>query len=136
MLTSCKELFPRLSNNSRQHAQVLRELQLRKWLSSELASVSSEPHKPQVVKFERSSLFRSLCIEGDVNGMESLLDDGCDVDDANESGLTALHFACLENNIEVVKMLLRKGATVNVVDEGLWTPLHLALSCAYYDIAR
>lgn len=56
-----------------------------------------------------------------------LLLHGADVEQQDESGFTALHYACEKGNVAAVKMLLACGANVQA-DAGIgWTPLHEAV---------
>ena len=47
---------------------------------------------------------------GDIDAMTQLLDDGAEVDRANEKGRTPLWIACLKGHVEVARLLLEKGA--------------------------
>jgi ankyrin repeat protein len=48
------------------------------------------------------------------------------IDDVNQRGRTALHFAARVSNVMVVEKLLEKGANPNIGDNEGLTPLHLA----------
>ena len=48
------------------------------------------------------------------------------VQDADESGMTLLHFAAASGKADTVKLLLDNGADVNVADDGGETPLDYA----------
>lgn len=65
---------------------------------------------------------------GDAAEISRLLDEGADVNAANEIGLTALWIAAGKGNLEIVKLLVDRGADVNARD-GIWyqTPLSTAI---------
>ena len=56
-----------------------------------------------------------------------LLDQGADVNAANDDLTTPLHLAVFKQDYELCTLLLDRGADVNAVDEDLVTPLHLAV---------
>lgn len=67
---------------------------------------------------------------GDAAAVAALVDGGaCGVDDADESGCTALHFAADRGRLEVLALLLARGADVNARDSDGQTPLHYAAVC-------
>ena len=43
-----------------------------------------------------------------------LIDGGSSVDEQNENGFTALHFAVINNNADLVKLYLQRGASINI----------------------
>ena len=55
-----------------------------------------------------------------------LLNDGEDVNGADERGATALHYAVLRDNAEITQALLSHGADVNATSNTGWTPLKIA----------
>ena len=55
-----------------------------------------------------------------------LLNDGEDVNGADERGATALHYAVLRDNAEITQALLSHGADVNAASNTGWTPLKIA----------
>jgi uncharacterized protein len=63
----------------------------------------------------------------DVTQVRALLQQGADVNAAQNDGLTALHWAALNDSEEIVSLLLYAGATVRPLTRvGGYTPLHLA----------
>eukprot|EP00127_Corallochytrium_limacisporum_P003077 Clim_evm6s146 gene=Clim_evmTU6s146 len=50
------------------------------------------------------------------------------INEANDEGLTALHYAVTSGEIEAVEDLIKVGADVNATDHDGWTPLHVAAS--------
>ena len=59
--------------------------------------------------------------------VQMLLEAGCDVNQVDGTGWTALHLAVgLEGNISIVEALLRGGANPNIADKRGFTPCHFA----------
>jgi len=68
---------------------------------------------------------------------EYLLEQGCDVDKANDTrGWTALHWAALNNRLEIVQLLMRFGANLDVRTRGGQTAADLATQYGHHDIAN
>ena len=64
---------------------------------------------------------------GDVEAVESLLEQGADVNGAQGDGMTALHSAAERGHAGVAELLISAGAAVDVETRiGGYTPLHLA----------
>lgn len=59
-----------------------------------------------------------------LNDLEKMVDQGEDLNLANESGVTQLHVAAANGYLSAVKFLLKHGVNVNVCDNDLWRPLH------------
>ena len=57
-----------------------------------------------------SSELMSAAAIGDLRGMDRLLEDGADIEAADERGWTALMFSALRDELGAVDLLLRKGA--------------------------
>lgn len=67
---------------------------------------------------------------GDLLGIQRLLDFGADISVTNGHGVTPLHFACLdrtEMSYKLCKLLLNRGADCNLQDSYGRTPLHRAV---------
>ena len=74
---------------------------------------------------------------GDVDAIKQFfLDDGAEVDRANEKGRTPLWIACLKGHVEVARLLLEKGAEVDRVSKKGVTPLLIACQQGHVDTAR
>ena len=64
---------------------------------------------------------------GDVEAVESLLEEGADVNAAQGDGMTALHWAAERGHAAVAELLIAAGAAVDAESRiGSYTPLHLA----------
>lgn len=77
-----------------------------------------------------------LANQGDVAGIEQLVQQGVDVNFADLDNRTALHVAACDGNVEVVSLLLRKGAKVNAKDRWGSTPLADALHYQNEDVCK
>ncbi|XP_078168791.1 serine/threonine-protein kinase 12-like isoform X3 [Carex rostrata] len=64
-----------------------------------------------------------LANEGDVEGIQEIINSGVDVNFKDIDGRTALHVAACQSQTEVVRMLLEKGAQVDTEDRWGSTPL-------------
>lgn len=61
---------------------------------------------------------------GDIEQVEQALQEGLDVNSADEEGYSALHAAAENDHLEVVKLLISKGADIN--HRSTYTALELA----------
>ncbi|KAL7540497.1 hypothetical protein ACHAXR_010167 [Thalassiosira sp. AJA248-18] len=59
---------------------------------------------------------RNAAIANDVAVLEEIIGDVCDIDDADEEGQTALHFAADRGSKDCLKLLVETGANVNAFD--------------------
>ena len=74
---------------------------------------------------------------GDVHRCRMLLDEArLAVDEADEDGHTALHWACDAGHMEVARCLLEYGAAPNAQNVDGSTPLHMACVCEHLELAR
>ncbi|XP_022860360.1 integrin-linked protein kinase 1-like isoform X3 [Olea europaea var. sylvestris] len=71
-----------------------------------------------------------LANEGDLEGIQELLDSGTDVNFTDIDGRTALHVAACQGRTDVIDLLLRRGAEVDIKDRWGSTPLADAI---YYE---
>jgi ankyrin repeat protein len=72
------------------------------------------------------------------NRVEELLDlirAGAQLDQKDEFGTTALHYAITYKNTDVINLLLAHGANVAVQDNDGSTPLHYACEHKLYEVA-
>ena len=80
--------------------------------------------------------------DGDLAGVQALLDSGADVSSklfiANSSlgKDTLLHIAARYGHEEIVELLISEGADVNAKDENSWTPLHFAARHGHKEIVE
>ncbi|KAB5520686.1 hypothetical protein DKX38_025005 [Salix brachista] len=70
---------------------------------------------------------QTLALSGQIKFMDKLLDDGFDIDDKDNDGLTALHTAIIGKKEAVISHLLRKGASPHIRDRDGASPLHYAV---------
>ncbi len=67
------------------------------------------------------------CCAGDVELLKRLLaEEGVDVDQADDEGRTALHFAAGYGEHDCMRALIEAGAKLDAVDNNKNTPLHYA----------
>lgn len=64
--------------------------------------------------------------ENDIERVQNLIQDGADVNRADNRGLTPLHQSILEGHIEIALALIHQGADVNRANNVGTTPLHFA----------
>ena len=90
---------------------------------------------------KKKPILHSAIRGGNILIIEKLLSMGCDVNNEDGQGLTALHIACIENNLECVKYLIENNAIIDYqtnLDKPLTniygynkyfgcTPLHIAI---------
>ncbi|KAK2879094.1 hypothetical protein Q8A67_019885 [Cirrhinus molitorella] len=85
------------------------------------------------------TVLHRACIEGNLNQVQYLLDQGHPVNLRDYCGWTALHEACNYGHQEIVALLLDRGANINDPGgrecDGV-TPLHDTLNCGHFHVAR
>ena len=69
---------------------------------------------------------------GDIEQVEQALQEGLDVNSADEEGYSALHAAAENDHLEVVKLLVSKGADVD--HRSIYTALELAEMAGNKDV--
>ncbi|VDN81800.1 unnamed protein product [Brugia pahangi] len=115
-----------------------RKEQLVKWETSEtnrLPSVRKLSHESKV-KFTDEDIFLSACLSGDLEEVQTLLNDGANINTSTVDGLTALHQAVIDGKPKMVQFLVEHGANVNAQDNEGWTPLHAAACCGNIDLVE
>ncbi|KAM3718779.1 Protein phosphatase 1 regulatory subunit 12A [Dirofilaria immitis] len=115
-----------------------RKEQLLKWETSEtnrLPSVRKLSHELKV-KFTDEDIFLSACLSGDLEEVQTLLNDGANINTTTVDGLTALHQAVIDGKPKMVQFLVKHGANVNAQDNEGWTPLHAAACCGNVDLVE
>lgn len=76
---------------------------------------------------------RSAAISNDIDALRVVVGAACYVDDADEDGQTALHYAADRGSLDCLKILIEAGANVNAVDRDGIGVLQTAL-CAGLDV--
>uniref|UniRef100_F1KQT9 Protein phosphatase 1 regulatory subunit 12A n=1 Tax=Ascaris suum TaxID=6253 RepID=F1KQT9_ASCSU len=119
-------------------AEANRQEQLAKWETSETNRVPSmrRPIKDSKVQFTEADVFLSACLSGDLEEVQTLLDNGADINTCTVDGLTALHQAVIDGKPEMVQFLCDHGADLNAQDNEGWTPLHAAACCGNLDLVE
>jgi len=68
----------------------------------------------------------TAAIEGDIDSVVEILENGMDINSTDDVGSTVLHYAVSGDGSEVAKYLVSNGAEVNSLDDYQNSPLHLA----------
>ena len=76
-------------------------------------------------KFLNKVLFRASA-RNQLTKIKFLLKLGLDINEKNEYGYTALHYAAMNNCLEVVKFLIENGANINLCNKKGQSPLEIA----------
>uniref|UniRef100_A0A9J2Q666 cGMP-dependent protein kinase interacting domain-containing protein n=1 Tax=Ascaris lumbricoides TaxID=6252 RepID=A0A9J2Q666_ASCLU len=85
---------------------------------------------------QEADVFLSACLSGDLEEVQTLLDNGADINTCTVDGLTALHQAVIDGKPEMVQFLCDHGADLNAQDNEGWTPLHAAACCGNLDLVE
>ncbi|MDD2716425.1 MAG: ankyrin repeat domain-containing protein [Candidatus Wallbacteria bacterium] len=81
-------------------------------------------------------LFFRSSVSGDLAGVKSELEKGCDVNTEINAGRTALMYASWYGHQEIVKLLVEQGADVNHKSGCLFTPLMCASYMGHLETAK
>lgn len=68
-------------------------------------------------------------LDGDIDIVKALCQEGFDPNCKSQNHVTALHIASQNNNHDIIDFLVKNGADINSQDFQGWTPLH----CASYN---
>jgi ankyrin repeat protein len=85
-------------------------------------------HDVPPIVHEGIGILQTVVNEGEAATLEILIRHGFPVDEGDDDGTTALHYACQKGYIEEATILLRQGANPNMQDGGSRTALHYAVS--------
>lgn len=89
------------------------------------ARAQMEAPKPQA---KAPHPLHEAALAGDIEKVKSLISRGADVNEKDEGGRTALHYACEKGHAEVARLLINQGARINVTTAMMAsTPLHYAV---------
>ncbi|XP_069120009.1 acyl-CoA-binding domain-containing protein 6-like isoform X1 [Argopecten irradians] len=100
-------------------------------------SVSTMSNTDTEIADENKTLF-DWCKDGNTTQVQNILADcdGNEVNIADESGMTLLHWACDRGLSEMVEVLIKLKADINAQDLEQQTPLHFAVCCEQEDVVR
>jgi ankyrin repeat protein len=68
--------------------------------------------------------------------IETLLNEGADINERDQDGVTALFSACVSSNVDLARMLLGKNADPNITENFGCAPIHLASQCECVEIVK
>lgn len=76
--------------------------------------------------------------DGKLDGLQSAFDaTAFDINERDDEGLSAIHWAADRGNAAILEWLLMHGADVNGLDaDGSQTALHYAVSCGHFDCVK
>ena len=72
----------------------------------------------------------------DVKKVKHLLEQGANVNKANDNGGTPIMYAALGGSLEIVNLFIDNGADLNAVAKNGWSGLMIAAAKGYVDVAR
>ena len=85
----------------------------------------------EATMFRKQQQFNSLCKAartGDVDSVLKLAHQGCNLNETDYDGRTALHMACSAGRYKIVESLLKAGVDQNVKDRWGQTPMAIAIT--------
>ncbi len=85
---------------------------------------------------KNDELLRQAAKRGDVEATNLLLQQGANIDAADNSGETPLHIAAFNSSSEVGRVLLERGANIEAADKAGWTPLHYAAQKGHSEVVK
>lgn len=81
-------------------------------------------------------LLHSTAKKGEASKLKVLIDCGCDVNEQDDEGNTALHYAVMNEHVDCVEALLQLGAIPNIFNDDDEPPLYFALETRNMRIAE
>lgn len=95
-----------------------------------------QPPDEEPIADENKSL-NDWVVEGNVEEVSRLLmKNDSIINQTDDQGMAALHWACDRGHAEMVQLLLEKAADPNVRDADNQTPLHYACFCGHVEVAK
>ena len=83
-----------------------------------------------------SSALHLAAVEGHLNLVKFLVEQGAEVEVTNNDGFTPLHAAAAKGYMEIVKFLVEQGAGIEVTSNDGSTPLHMAAENDHIEIVE
>ena len=90
----------------------------------------------QCIDRQRMGTLLVACWTGHVDTVRLVLNEGAEVDRANQNGVTPLHIACQKGHVAVARLLLDEGAEVDRAAKDGVTPLFIACAEGHVDVVR
>lgn len=75
-------------------------------------------------------------MEGDLEMVKRLLEQGADINQANSAGDTPLYVASEMGHVEVVRILIENGADINQAESNGQTPLMIAVESGHFEVVE
>ena len=98
--------------------------------------IQEDPEIVDEIDDNESTALHLACIDGHVEVVSYLLDQGANINTTDNVDATPLYYACYEGRLEVVELLLSRGADPTICDCGGWTPLIVASYEGHVDVVR
>jgi hypothetical protein len=86
-------------------------------------------HSSDITQKKLNSALIESVQNGNLESIKNLLDQGADIDCANDLGDRPITLAVEIQNLGLIKALLNQGADVNAIDGNFRTPLMIAMEC-------
>ena len=95
----------------------------------------------KIIIFNQSDIYQydwinMAALNGQLDIVKVLVENGADVDVKDADNNTALHNATLRGHLEIVKLLIENSADVNAQDNDDQTALHIAAEFGYLEIVK
>lgn len=82
------------------------------------------------------SILHYACINGNIETVKYLIDNGANIDIQGRKQWTPLYRAIVDNQPAIALYLIEHGANVNLKDSDGWTPLHRSIRDNHLEIAK
>ena len=112
--------------------QLKTQLDVRNVVYSNSQPIKTEPH----IDYMRGTPFLDVVWEGNPLAVQSMLDQGAPVDEADRFGHTALIVASYRGHEMVVETLLEAGAATDATTGDGWTALHYATQACHIPVVH
>ena len=94
-----------------------------------------------IVQTHDKHLHESVCLilaakNGRTDVIQHMLQEGCNIDQQNEEGYTAIHAAASRGQTKTIEFLIKHSANLNIASTSGMTPLLYSLQNGHFDAAR
>jgi len=91
--------------------------------------------KPSIQYDDKTAALNFFCVLGDLEGVQSLVACGADLDACDYDGRTPLHLAASGGHLHIVKYLVDRGVFLDPIDRMQGTPLTDAIREGHINVA-